>query len=451
MKKLIASVLLLSFTAGITSCGSEGQTQQSEVDLASAFYSHGEDGYFSMLDEGYPVPVRDQGPPGRCCSFACSAAIQRNILYTLGEDFDVDPADVIIDSIGVDKTEGARLTSESYYGTAMTGPHIIEYAIADGYNGYTLIAAPSYYGMPEDEISRETIQEAIRTYGGVTADMQISTPQVNGWHGGYYTVYDGGESTNHIVNIIGYDDNFPAECFDGKVTTDGAWLVQNSFGEEWGNGGYFWLSYESTIRFGNAYQLSNRYSEVISYASGSEGSLITGEDTTVGSVYDHSGSIGGVGTYLGWYLHANGNLAISTGPVSVTVEIRSADFSEVIYSQDAAFDMGGYYVVEFDTPVEVNGEFAVVVTYHDGNFVPLEGPSMEEFGLQMEYITSCSEGDSFVYYDDQWLDLADPATSEYIVTRLIEEGIWPADADAPETIQAMSEPATDPYINVLFV
>ena len=102
MKKLIASVLLLSFTAGITSCGSEGQTQQSEVDLASAFYSHGEDGYFSMLDEGYPVPVRDQGPPGRCCSFACSDAIQRNILYTLGEDFDVDPADVIIDSIGVD-------------------------------------------------------------------------------------------------------------------------------------------------------------------------------------------------------------------------------------------------------------------------------------------------------------------------------------------------------------
>ena len=113
--------------------------------------------------------------------------------------------------------------------------------------------------------------------------------------------------------------------------------------------------------------------------------------------------------------------------------------------------MGGYYVVEFDTPVEVDGEFAVVVTYHNSNFVPLEGASNSAYNTQMEYITSCEPGNSFIYYDDQWLDLADPATSEYMVTRLIEEGIWPEASDAPETIQAMSEPATDPYINVLFV
>ena len=449
MKKLVASVLLLSLTSGLASCGT-GEPQGT-ADFSGAFYSHGEEGYFSMLDEGYPVPVRDQGPLGRCCAFACSAAVQRNILYTLGEDVDIDPADVIVDCMGVDKTEGIRLTAESYYGTAISNPEYIEISMANGYNGYTLVAAPTYNGLPADETTRELIQEAIRTYGGVTATMQISTPQVNGWHGGYYTVYDGGESMNHVVNIIGYDDNFPAECFDGHVTTDGAWLVQNSFGEEWGNEGYFWLSYESTIGFCDAFQMSNRYSEVISYAPGITGSIYVGEDTTVGSVYEHSGSIGGVGTILGWYMAENGSLAIRYEPVSVTVEIRTADFSEVIYSQDATFDMGGYYVVEFDTPVEVDGQFAVVVTYHDNNFAPVEGPSLEEFGLQTEYIASCNEGDSFIRLDDQWLDMADPATSEYLFTSLIEDGIIPPDINDPAVAESMSQPLTDPYINVLFV
>ena len=449
MKRLFASVLLLSFLTGVSSC--KKQADPSQADLSGIFYSHGEDGYFSMLDEGYTVPVRDQGPPGACGAYASASAIQRNILYTSGVDFDVDPADVIIDSCGVDKTEGLRLTSENYYETAYSGPVDIEWAMADGYDGYTLIAAPTYYGMPNEEISLEMIQDAVRTYGGVTAIMQISTPKVNGWHNGYYTVYDNGTSINHVVNIIGYDDHFPADCFDGQVSSDGAWLVQNSFGESWGNSGYFWLSYESNIRFVDTFSLSNRYSEVISYASGAEGSLIAGEDTTVGCIYDHSGSIGGVGTYLGWYQNEDGHMSISSEEVSVTVEVRTADLSEVLYSQDAAFDMGGYYVVEFDTPVEVDGEFAVVVTYHNSNFAPLEGASNSAYNTQMEYITSCEPGNSFIYYDDQWLDLADPATSEYMVTRLIEEGIWPEASDAPETIQAMSEPATDPYINVLFV
>ena len=53
MKRLLASALLLSFILGAASCKKD--TDPSAVDLSGAFYSHGEDGYFSMLDEGYPV------------------------------------------------------------------------------------------------------------------------------------------------------------------------------------------------------------------------------------------------------------------------------------------------------------------------------------------------------------------------------------------------------------
>lgn len=55
-------------------------------------------------------------------------------------------------------------------------------------------------------------------------------------------------TANHEVCIIGYDDDFPKEYFkdpNGTIGGNGAWLVANSWGTGWGNGGdgTFWLSY----------------------------------------------------------------------------------------------------------------------------------------------------------------------------------------------------------------
>ena len=45
--------------------------------------------------------------------------------------------------------------------------------------------------------------------------------------------------------IIGWDDNYPRENFGSyKPSSNGAWLIANSYGDDFGKEGYFWMSYE---------------------------------------------------------------------------------------------------------------------------------------------------------------------------------------------------------------
>lgn len=48
---------------------------------------------------------------------------------------------------------------------------------------------------------------------------------------------------NHAVTICGWDDNLPASEFKNSPEGDGGWLCKNSWSADFGNDGYFWISY----------------------------------------------------------------------------------------------------------------------------------------------------------------------------------------------------------------
>lgn len=79
------------------------------------------------------------------------------------------------------------------------------------------------------------IKTAIQTSGPVTVAYFNNS---SNWYGNTY-YYDGSENSNHLVNIVGWDDGISHPLGGGA----GAWLVKNSWGTSFGDGGFFWLCY----------------------------------------------------------------------------------------------------------------------------------------------------------------------------------------------------------------
>lgn len=140
---------------------------------------------------------------------------------------------------------------------------------------------------------RNQIKNHIMNYGAITVSVNADTTYLNTKTGASNLNKDG-VYANHSVTIIGWDDTYSKDNFlsDYKPTTDGAYIVLNSWGENWGTtyggswkgNGVYYISYEdflvesdmrgvtsvSDIEYDNLYQhdTSEMYSQLkIEYAA----------------------------------------------------------------------------------------------------------------------------------------------------------------------------------------
>ncbi|MBO5303166.1 MAG: leucine-rich repeat protein [Lachnospiraceae bacterium] len=230
------------------------------VNLPSAYDMRDVDG------TNYVPAIRNQGSFGTCWAHAALASMETNMIKKGFADTEVDYAERHLAYFAHTPNEalgdGAESISGSYgkYGGGNAQQAIGQLA---GWYGaanetdfpYENCSASDSIAEANRKVSVAHLTEANELTDA--SDIKAAIMANGAVQGSYYSASSDGEyiyktgmtGTNHAISIIGWDDTLDKSNFsynDNSPMTDGAWLVRNSWGTNWGNAGYCWISYEDS-------------------------------------------------------------------------------------------------------------------------------------------------------------------------------------------------------------
>lgn len=204
---------------------------------------------YDYREAGRAPRVKNQGTLGTCWAFASLMAMESRLLPEENFDFSEDHMSRK-NSFHMEQNDGGEYTMSMAYLLAWQGPVLEQEDIyGDELSPEGLKPTKHVQNievLPEKDY--EAIKEAVFFYGGVQSSLytsMVSGERESGFYNkeaGAYC-YIGTARPNHDVVIIGWDDNYPKENFTVVPEKDGAFICANSWGGEFGDEGYFYVSY----------------------------------------------------------------------------------------------------------------------------------------------------------------------------------------------------------------
>ena len=344
---------------------------------------------FDLRNYGWITPVKDQGFMGSCWAFGNMAALESALLRYTNKTY----------SLSVNNMQNAMLKYSKYGvdtlsegGNAFTAvAYLVDWlgVFPEDYDGYDELGKiSSLYITPENihiqnavviptikkASDRDLIKNALINYGAVAASHRADFNQnkyFNKSSSAQYC-YDEFDST-HRICIVGWDDNYSRYNFLKTPEGDGAWICKNSWGTNWGDGGYFYLSYYDTT-FGDkesvCYIINNdSYNRIYQHDVGGEGKWVP-EGKYYANVFtaDEDELIGAVGTFFNQ----------SGREYEFNISVNDIN----VYTQKGISKLSGYETIKLDKLVQIKKGDKFKVTFknmlyvaHDLRIHPQAGQS----------------------------------------------------------------------------
>lgn len=239
----------------------EGQAYLSLQDLCREFgceYSYDEINYQAtitgdvrkgVLPKSYDLrqkervsAVRNQKNTSTCWAQAALSALESTLLPEEKTAFDTNRM-IEHNAYQVDSSLGGNYMMAVSYLVSWMGPDKDGTKTVDKH-----VQEVHFYNS--DDI--DEIKWAVYQHGGVSTSIYANVSTSNLSKSSYYNkkknayCYKGTEKPNHDVVIIGWDDQYSASNFTGKVPGNGAFICQNSWGATFGENGVFYVSYYDT-------------------------------------------------------------------------------------------------------------------------------------------------------------------------------------------------------------
>lgn len=212
--------------------------------------------YRDFLGYNWMTPIRDQGSCGSCWAFSTLGSLEAMIkLYNSDPTMDIDLSEqelVSCTATGSCAYGGSQLFAANYIKSngitdescfpyiaqegdcknRCTNPKIKEYIKDAGMVGFFSIA------------SEEDIKAALIKYGPIPTSMKVYSDFYAYKGGVYQKTANATEEGWHAIVFVGWDD------------AKGAYLCKNSWGDDFGEKGYFWIKKgDSFIGWGTEYMV----------------------------------------------------------------------------------------------------------------------------------------------------------------------------------------------------
>lgn len=223
-------------------------------------------------------------------------------------------------------------------------------------------------------------------------------------------------TSNHAVNIVGWDDNFPASSFKNKPAGDGAWLCRNSWSDKTENNinSYFWLSYYDKSIEDAAwifdFESADNYDYNYQYDGGADVGKLLGISTSA-NIFRAKKADNELVKAVSISISKDANVPYTIRVYTNLTNLHNPKSGILAAKVSGTTTYAGTHTIRLNKAVSVpQGTYYAVV-------VELQKSGA---GLDMEYAVSdssltsrvyCDYNQSFLYRYGSWEDVADVSTS----------------------------------------